>query len=87
MADLDSRSATLAGEKEIGRSVSPTPPASLNKEQNANLDDSTTDNEGSLKDSSAEVAEEDVEYPTGLRMTLIVISLLLSIFLVRNLHS
>jgi len=84
MADIDSRSATLAGDHEVGRSLSPTPAGSLNKETNAKIDDSTTDNEdGSFKETSMdEINQDDIEYPSGFRLALIVISLLLSIFLV-----
>jgi hypothetical protein len=85
MADIDSRSATLAEDKEARRSISPTPPGSLNKELNSKIDDSTTDNEdGSFKESSLdEINQDDIEYPSGVRLALIVVSLLLSIFLVR----
>ncbi|TVY44445.1 putative efflux pump [Lachnellula subtilissima] len=74
---LDSNSATLAGEKQVGRSLSSTPSESLNQEKNPNVDDPATENEeDSFKDAAAELqADEDIEYPTGIRMALIVISL------------
>jgi len=50
----DSRSATLAGEKQVGRSVSLTPSESLNQEKNPNVDDPTTEHEeDSFKDTPA----------------------------------
>ncbi|TVY17154.1 MFS gliotoxin efflux transporter gliA [Lachnellula arida] len=80
---LDPRTTTLAAEKEVGRSASSTPSESLNREKNPNLDSSTTESEDdSFKETPAEVQDEDMEYPTGIRMTLVVISLLISIFLV-----
>ncbi len=86
----DSRAPTLAGEKEVGRSVSPTPPVSLNKEayeENGSFDDGPTDKEdGSVR--NADVAEgggeDEGEYPDATRMAFIVIALLLSIFLVNS---
>jgi hypothetical protein len=81
---MDSRAETLAEDKEMGRSVSPSPPTSINKETKANLDDLPTDNEdGSVRDvTPAEGVEGEGEYPEGFRMAAIVIALLLSIFLV-----
>lgn len=85
---MDSRSETLAGEKEVGRSVSPTPPGSLNKETleaNGSFDESPTDKEeGSIKNATAVEGgdDEEGEYPDATRMAFIVIALLLSIFLV-----
>ena len=88
-AAMDSRSETLAGEKEVGRSVSPSPPGSLNKERleaNGSFDESPTDKEdGSIRNSPAPAVEGDDdegEYPDGFRMAMIVVALLLSIFLV-----
>lgn len=83
----DSRAPTLAEEKEVGRSVSPTPPVSLNKEAieaNASFDDGPTDKEdGSIRNVDiSEGGEEEGEYPDATRMAFIVIALLLSIFLV-----
>jgi hypothetical protein len=85
---MDSRSATLAEDKEVRRSISPSPspnpPGSINKELNGKVDDSTTDNEdGSVKETSMdEINQDDIEYPSGIRLALIIISLLMSIFLV-----
>ncbi|TVY86564.1 putative efflux pump, partial [Lachnellula willkommii] len=85
---LDHRTATLAAEKEVGRSASSTPSESLNREKNPNLDSSTTESEDdSFKETPPELQDKDMEYPTGIRMALVVISLLLSIFLVRYLYS
>ncbi|KAF4635470.1 hypothetical protein G7Y89_g2615 [Cudoniella acicularis] len=82
MIDVDSRSVTLAGDREPGRSISPSPRPSLSKE-NKNLEDSSTDNEeGSTKETSAGPEEDLGEYPAKGRLILIVMSLLLSIFLV-----
>jgi len=87
---MDSRSETLAGEKEVGRSVSPSPPGSLNKERleaKGSFDESPTDKEdGSIRNSPAPAADggddDEGEYPDGVRMAMIVVALLLSIFLV-----
>ncbi|KAG4436754.1 hypothetical protein IFR05_007772 [Cadophora sp. M221] len=85
---MDSRSETLAGEKEVGRSVSPTPAGSLNKENlevNGSFDESPTDKEdGSVQNAPAVEGgdDEEGEYPDAARMAFIVIALLLSIFLV-----
>jgi hypothetical protein len=82
---MDSRSITLAEEKDIGTSVTPSPRESLNKERKAEQDNTTTENEGSsIQNVPAASGEEDDEgeYPDATRMTFIVIALLLSIFLV-----
>jgi hypothetical protein len=87
MVESDSRSATLADEKEHGRSVSPSPLPSIDKEEQPAVTANTTDNEGSLKDGSVKADEgaaavDDGEYATGMKLGLIILSLLLSIFLV-----
>lgn len=84
---MDSRAETLAGEQEVARSISPTPPGSLNKERlkaNGSFDESPTDKEdNSIRNTSAEAGDdEEGEYPDATRMAFIVIALLLSIFLV-----
>ncbi|KUJ18298.1 MFS general substrate transporter [Mollisia scopiformis] len=82
---MDSRAETLAGDKEVERSVSPSPRPSFNKEIDNKIDDQPTDNEdGSVKNVSEGVAngEDEVEYPAGFRLAAIVVALLLSIFLV-----
>jgi hypothetical protein len=83
---MDSRSFTLAEEKDFGTSVTPSPRESLNKERKAEQDNTTTENEGgSIQNVPAASGEdEEGEYPDSTRMTFIVIALLLSIFLVRS---
>jgi hypothetical protein len=83
MVESDSRSATLADEKETRRSVSPSPLPSINKEEGIGketLEAEATDNEGSLK--AEENVPDDGDYATGLPLALVILSLLLSIFLV-----
>ncbi|KAE9375543.1 putative HC-toxin efflux carrier [Stipitochalara longipes BDJ] len=79
---MDSRSITLAGDKEIGRTATPSPRPSFEKEAKADLGDTTDQEDGSMRNEV--LPEEDVEgqYPEGLRLACIVIALLLSIFLV-----
>ncbi|KAI9055863.1 hypothetical protein LZ554_000801 [Drepanopeziza brunnea f. sp. 'monogermtubi'] len=84
---MDSRAETLTEEKEVGRSVSPTPTRSLNKETtgaNSFDDGATHQREGSVQNDAVvqEGDEDEGDYPAGLRMAFIVIALLLSIFLV-----
>ncbi|CZS92185.1 hypothetical protein WAI453_000124 [Rhynchosporium graminicola] len=85
---MDSRAETPTGEKEVGRSVSPTPPGSLNKETietKGSLYESPTDKEdGSIHEPTTAQGggDQDGEYPDATRMAFIVIALLLSIFLV-----
>ncbi|CZT41210.1 probable vacuolar basic amino acid transporter 3 [Rhynchosporium secalis] len=85
---MDSRAETPTGEKEVGRSVSPTPPGSLNKETietKGSLYESPTDKEdGSIHEPTTAHGggDQDGEYPDATRMAFIVIALLLSIFLV-----
>ncbi len=83
---MDSRSATLAEEKEVERGVSQTPVGSINKKSEAGFDDFMTDKEdGSVVDIPVEKPQDEevaAEYPAGTRLGLIVVSLLLSIFLV-----
>lgn len=86
---MDSRAETLA-EKEVGRSISPSPRPSFNKEQDTKFDEAPTDNEdGSVKNIPEEgtSAVAEAEYPSGFRLAAIVVALLLSIFLVKFLHS
>jgi MFS transporter, DHA2 family, glioxin efflux transporter len=87
--NMDSRSITLAGDKEVGMTATPSPRPSFEKESKTDLDDVPTDNEdGSVTNGSpgegGEEGEEEVEgeYPEGLRLAFIVIALMLSIFLV-----
>ncbi len=80
---MDSRSVTLAEEKGIGRSATPSPRPSLEKETKTDLDDSTTDREdGSVADDTSPEEEVEGMYPEGIRLAFIVVALLLSIFLV-----
>jgi len=80
---MDSRSATLAEEKEFGTSVTPSIDDSILKETKEDVDRTQARNE---KDEEAnanlEEEEDDGEYPTGFRMAMIVVALVLSIFLV-----
>ena len=83
---MDSRAETLA-EKEVGRSISPSPRPSFNKEEDTKFDEAPTDNEeGSVKNVSeatgAATEEDEGEYPSGFRLAAIVVALLMSIFLV-----
>lgn len=87
---MDSRSTTLAGEKELG-TVSPSPRPSYEKENKTNSDYSPTDNEeGEVTNPAitraitANGEEVDVQYPEGVRMAAIVVALILSIFLVSS---
>jgi MFS transporter, DHA2 family, glioxin efflux transporter len=83
--DMDSRSVTLAEEKEVGRTATPSPRPSYEKENRTDTDDSPTDKEdGSITNAPAPTSEEEVEgqYPEGFRLAFIVVALLLSIFLV-----
>ncbi|KAH6682863.1 putative HC-toxin efflux carrier [Halenospora varia] len=82
MVDADSRSATLAGDKEgAARSISPSPRPSFNKDDKK-FEDSPTDNEdGSVRNTPAD-GEDEGEYPTKVKLAMIVVALLLSIFLV-----
>ena len=78
---MDSRSATLAGGKEVGRTATPSPRPSYEKENKTDTDDSTDKEDGSTtNDASPEEAVE--QYPEGFRLASIVVALLLSIFLV-----
>jgi hypothetical protein len=80
---MDSRSLTLAEEKEIETSTSPSPAASLRKETKTELEDEKTDNkEEPVENGTNTDGEDSGEYPDGMRMAFIVIALLLSIFLV-----
>jgi len=79
----DSRAATLAEEKELERSVSSSLHSSLNKETQPEME-LNKDEAGSVHSPPPNGEEEDGggEYPTGIRMTFIVVALVLSIFLV-----
>lgn len=83
---MDSRSLTLAEEKEHGNSVSPSPAPTVGKDLKSDVDDSGTDKEdGSFREvppTMANMEEDDGEYPTGFKMAAIVFALVLSIFLV-----
>ena len=85
---MDSRAETLAEDKETERGISRSLVGSINKKSEAGFDGFTTDREdGSVIDVPKEVSQDEevgAEYPTGIRMGLIVVSLLLSIFLVRS---
>jgi MFS transporter, DHA2 family, glioxin efflux transporter len=81
--DMDSRSVTLAEDKEVGRPTTPSPRPSFEKESKTDLEDSPTDKEdGSITNGNAPEEEVDGQYPEGFRLAFIVIALLLSIFLV-----
>jgi MFS transporter, DHA2 family, glioxin efflux transporter len=81
--DMDSRSVTLAEEKEVGRTATPSPRPSYEKETKTDTDDSPTDKEdGSITNEPALSPEEEGQYPEGFRLAFIVVALLLSIFLV-----
>jgi len=84
---MDSRSLTLAEEKEIGTSTAPSQAASLRKEAMTELEDEKTDNEESVENVTNTDGEDSGEYPDGMRMAFIVIALLLSIFLVSTVLS
>jgi hypothetical protein len=74
---------TLAEEKEVGRTATPSPRPSFEKETKTDTDDSPTDQEdGSVTNTPSPEEEVEGEYPEGFRLAFIVIALLLSIFLV-----
>lgn len=83
--EMNSSAPTLAEEKEIERSPSPTPVGSL-KEKRRDADGSITEKEeeeGSLRNTTlAEDGEPALVYPTGFRLAMIICALVLSIFLV-----
>lgn len=80
---MDSRTTTLAGDKEVGRTAVPSSRSSFEKEEKTDLEDSPTDNEdGSIRNANSPEEEVEGQYPEGLRLAFIVIALLLSIFLV-----
>ena len=82
---MDSRSLTLAEEKEFETGVTSSPHGSILNEK-TELDDTQTENEdGSIQNptnAEAGAGDEEGDYPSGIRMALIVVSLILSIFLV-----
>jgi hypothetical protein len=84
---MESSAATLTEEKGIGRSASPTPVGSINKEK-LDTEGSLTEKEenGSVRDAAAtgEEAAVEEEFPTGLRLFFIIVALVLSIFLVSS---
>jgi hypothetical protein len=80
---MDSRSLTLAEDKEVGSTATPSPRPSFEKESKTDLEDSPTDKEdGSFTNDNAPEEEVEGQYPEGFRLAFIVIALLLSIFLV-----
>ena len=79
---MDSRSITLAGDKEVGRTATPSPRPSFEKESKTDLDDTTDQENGSITNGASSEEEAEGQYPEGLRLAFIVIALLLSIFLV-----
>lgn len=80
---MDSRSLTLAEEKELETDVTSSPQGSIRNEK-TELDDVPAENEdGSIRnETTAEAEDEGGEYPNGVRMAFIVVALVLSIFLV-----
>jgi hypothetical protein len=93
--EMDSRAETLAGEKEAGRvedketgrTRSPSPVPSIDKEKN-DFGDQPTDIEGSIPEEKTfndASADDEGDYPSGFRLAAIVLALLLSIFLVCDL--
>ena len=82
--NMDSRSITLPGDKEVGKTATPSPRPSFEKESKTDLGDTTDQEDGSMRNQV--LPEEDVEgqYPEGVRLACIVIALLLSIFLVNH---
>lgn len=84
---MDSSAATLAEEKNIGRSTSVTPEGSINKE-NFDGDDTATEKEevGSVRNDvhiqTEGAGDDEIEYPSGFKFFFIVVALVLSIFLV-----
>ena len=87
---MDSGSLTLAEEKELETSVSPTPRESISKERNTELGDIDREKENVSNHNDQAPAgsgeENEGEYPDATRMAFVVIALLLSIFLVWTLH-
>jgi hypothetical protein len=81
---MDSRSVTLAGDKEGLRTASPSLRPSFDKEAKTDLGDTTDQEDGSLRNEAlpAELEDGEGQYPAGFRLACIVIALLLSIFLV-----
>ncbi len=79
---MDSRSITLTEDKEVGRTVTPSPRPSFEKEIKTDLGDTTDQENGSITDGASPGEEVVGDYPEGLRLAFIVIVLLLSIFLV-----
>lgn len=77
---MDARSLNLAEEKEKDMAGTPSSASTLHTPPH---DNSSIENEGSLKAEPVEDAEEDEgEYPTRARLAFVVLALLLSIFLV-----
>ena len=76
---------TLAEEKEIETSATPSPRESISQERKVEPDNTAKENDdGSIKNTPPVAADEDEgEYPDATRMAFIVVALLLSIFLVR----
>jgi MFS transporter, DHA2 family, glioxin efflux transporter len=79
---MDSRSMTLAEEKEVGRTATPSPRPSFEKESKTDLGGTTDQEDGSIINEASPEEVVEGQYPEGLRLACIVIALLLSIFLV-----
>jgi len=78
---MDSRSLTLAEEKELETGVTSSPQGSI-KDEKTELDNTQTDKEDGSIRNQAEAEEDGGEYPRGIRMALIVVSHVISNFLV-----
>lgn len=72
----------MAGDKEVGRTATPSPRLSFEKESKTDLGDTTDQENGSITNGASPEEEVEGQYPEGLRLAFIVIALLLSIFLV-----
>lgn len=82
---MDSRSLTLAEEKEIDKSTTPSLNPSVGLK--GDLGDSSTEKEdGSIQEKTApgaDAVDDDGDYPSGFKLVAIVVALICSIFLVR----
>jgi hypothetical protein len=83
--NMDSRSLTLAEEKEFENTATPSPRPSFEKETKTDTDGSPTDKEDGSVTNTPPGGEVEGEYPEGFRLAFIVIALLMSIFLVSSL--
>lgn len=81
---MDSSAATLNEEKEFERSPSPTPVGSINKDKDVEGSFTEKEEDGSIRNATpAETSgEPEVVYPTGFKLGMIIVALVLSIFLV-----